>query len=301
MHNKGDHQTLRRLLAARGLIDPAATWQVCSGGRTNRTWRIGAGQNAVICKLFAADGATPLFPNSADAEAAALSALTGTGLAPELRASVTTALGHCVLYSYVHGTPWQGQASAAGAVLRRLHDQTPPIGLRKTPTGQRAILAHGEQMAATLSHDIRQVLDQSRPAQIKAAQGAACFLHGDPVAANMIQSDRGLVLIDWQCPAIGEVCDDLAVFLSPAMQGIYAPAILSEAQVQDFLDGYGDDDTTRRYRLLAPYYHWRMAAYCAWKVAAGDSDYVAGIARELAALEQAQARNRQAADQQSSQ
>ncbi|MDZ7906962.1 MAG: aminoglycoside phosphotransferase family protein, partial [Gemmobacter sp.] len=50
------------------------------GGRCNRLWRIGS----VVAKLYASGSARPLFPNDPLAEAAALQALAGTGLAPGL-------------------------------------------------------------------------------------------------------------------------------------------------------------------------------------------------------------------------
>ena len=50
--------------------------------------------------------------------------------------------------------------------------------------------------------------------------GHPCLIHGDTVPNNFIQSVDALVLIDWQCPALGDPVLDLAIFLSPAMQQI---------------------------------------------------------------------------------
>ena len=115
--------------------------------------------------------------------------------------------------------------------------------------------------------------------------GAQVFLHGDVVADNIIDTPQGLCLIDWQCPAAGDAAEDLAIFLSPAMQYIYGKRSLSEADEMAFLDAYGDANVTRRYRRLALSFCWRMAAYCLWKKQRGDTDYAVGFQREVARLE----------------
>ena len=100
----------------------------------------------------------------------------------------------------------------------------------------------------------------------------------------MIAQKGGLKLIDWQCPAIGDPCEDIAVFLSPAMQIIYRGTALSTAERNAFLRAYPDEATIQRYRQLEPWYHWRMAAYCLWKEARGDKHAARAYAAEIDAL-----------------
>ena len=38
---------------------------------------------------------------------------------------------------------------------------------------------------------------------------------------NLILGEKGLRLIDWQCPAIGDPIVDIMMFLSPGMHEIY--------------------------------------------------------------------------------
>lgn len=123
--------------------------------------------------------------------------------------------------------------------------------------------------------------------------GRRALLHGDPVPGNLILSPDGPVLIDWQCPATGDPTEDLAIFLSPAMQMFYRGRPLSADEAATFLGAYGDAATVARYRALAPWHHWRMAAYCLWRMARGGGDSRAEAAAfdaELAAMREAVSR-----------
>jgi thiamine kinase len=61
------------------------------------------------------------------------------------------------------------------------------------------------------------------------------LLHTDVVLGNLILGDNGLRLIDWQCPAIGDLIVDIMMFLSPAMHEIYGSGKLSMKYHQTFL------------------------------------------------------------------
>ena len=73
------------------------------------------------------------------------------------------------------------------------------------------------------------------------------------------------VLIDWQCPGLGDPVEDLANFTSPAIQILYGLDPLDDAHVDAFLTGYGDDETVARFHRLRRPYHVRLAAYCAYR------------------------------------
>ena len=118
--------------------------------------------------------------------------------------------------------------------------------------------------------------------------GPGVFLHGDPVPANVVSGLEGITFVDWQCPATGDVCEDLFIFASPAMQSLYGGAPLSDLQIQNLLSGYGNVETTARFHQLAPLLHWRMAAYCLWMAERGADDYRSVIQLELDALERCQ-------------
>jgi thiamine kinase-like enzyme len=102
------------------------------------------------------------------------------------------------------------------------------------------------------------------------------------VAGNLIDGPGGITLIDWQCPASGDPTEDVATFLSPAMQWLYRGRVLSPPETEAFLSAYPDPDVTTRYLRLRPLYRWRMAAHCLWKADRGAPDYEQALAAELA-------------------
>ncbi len=277
---------LRRQLEAAGLTNSDASWHPYSGGRTNAIWRVGTGAKALVCKLYSDAAGSPLFPNHAAAEAIALTALTGTGLAPVMIAEFSTPLGPCLVYRHVDGEPFATDVAAAAGLLARLHQQPAPRGLRHLQSGSAALLAQTD----AILNDCRSVdaarLRRFRPQGNEPPATDTVFLHGDAVAANIISGPGGLTLIDWQCPALGDPTEDLAIFLSPAMQSLYGGRSLTKAEQARFLQGYGNAKVAARYQRLEPHYHWRMAAHCLWKSERGFPDYAAAMRLELAALDQ---------------
>ena len=273
---------LKRHWQVAGQVEPDAVWTPLSGGRTNPIWRVDGHDAPLVCKLFLPDAATPLFGNDPAAEWAALRALAGQGIAPEPVASSRTALGDSLLYRHVSGQPWDRDPSAVARLLRHLHDSPPPRTLPQALPDATGLIEQGRAMLAQIG--VPDALP-SAPTPKAALQGAA-FLHGDPIPGNLLQEGTSLTLIDWQCPAIGDPCLDLALFLSPAMQRVNGKVPLSAAKVAAFLAAYDNPQVTRRYHALAPLFHWRMAAYCLWKAHHGDAAYGAATPLELTALEQ---------------
>ncbi len=68
------------------------------------------------------------------------------------------------------------------------------------------------------------------------------------------------------------------------MQQIYRGAPVTPDEEDSFLFAYGDKLAAARYRALAPWFHWRMAAYCLWRTIRGDADYQLPMAMELERL-----------------
>ena len=257
-----------------------AQWSVLFGGRTNAAWQVSGTDQALVLKLYRASSANPLFPNDAAAEAMMLEHLSGLGIAPELVASFDSSEGHCTLYHAIPGEPWRDGVVDVAAMMQKLHGQEIPSGLRSLPNGSAEILAHGDAILARCKEhsdlvDLRPTLDVAPNLQ-------PVLLHCDMVPGNLITNSDGLHLIDWQCPGVGDPCEDIAIFLSPAMQGLYRGEALSLKDRDLFLRHY--QKVADRYLELAPAYHYRMAAYCAWKVENGTPDYEAGFSAEVAAL-----------------
>ncbi|EEW26604.1 phosphotransferase family protein [Rhodobacter ferrooxidans] len=269
-------QTPPATLVAEVLADnPSLTgkpWQPLSGGRSNRLWQVGSW----VVKLFDREAASPLFPNDPAAEALALRHVAPSGLAPQLRAIGPDWLA----YSHVPGVVWQADPAAVAEALGRLHQLPLVASLRAQPSGSAALAAQG----AAIALHCRTALPPPPPDAGVPPVNNPCLIHGDAVPGNVIIGPQGVTLIDWQCPAIGDPAEDLAAFLSPAMQWLYRGKVLTAAEAAAFLQAYPDAETVARYHALAPAFHWRMAAHCLWKAERGATDYATALDLELAAI-----------------
>ncbi len=278
-------RAVKKALKGAAFAVDQASWARLAGGRTNDLWTFRANRQTLVCKLYDAGAATPLFPNDAHAEARALAALEETGLAPKLRAQLNPACGDVLIYEFVEATGPQ-DASTLARALRRLHDTAPPAGLRSLDCAPASVLAQADTMLSGLDDPRAADLQKLRPDPADVDGREAVFLHGDPVPANVVAARTGPCLIDWQCPALGDPTHDLAIYLCSAMQHLYGEHPLADAEARAFLNAYGHSDRIARYRHLAPHYHYRMAAYCLWKAAAGDAEYAVAADLEIAQMKQ---------------
>lgn len=243
-----------------------ARWAPLTGGRTNRLWHVG---HAVV-KCYDPAAASPLFPNDPAAEARALARFSPAGLAPRLLGSGAA----WVAYGYLDGAAWRQDSAPVAHALHRLHQQAGD-GFRHLGSGSAALLAQGHAILAACAGTLPAPPDPGVPPT------AAHPIHGDAVPGNLIAGPSGVTLIDWQCPALGDPTEDLATFLSPAMQWLYRGAPLSETERDAFLAAYPDAATVARLRALEPLYRWRMAAHCLWKAERGAPDYAAALRLEV--------------------
>lgn len=259
---------LTPLEAALLRLDPAlagAEWQVLAGGRTNRLWRVGG----FTVKRYAVDAASPLFPNDAKAEARALGLFAPLGIAPVLRAAGADWL----IYEHAEGAVWSGDPAPVALALYRLHTARVAAGaFRQAANGSAAVLADAARIFALAGPPDDPGLEPVVPVPI----------HADAVVGNVLDTKGGPLLIDWQCPAMGDPAEDLCTFLSPAMNWLYAGAIMPPDRAEAFLRAYPDAETAARAREMMPVYRWRIAAHCAWKAARGDADYAQALRMELA-------------------
>ncbi|THD73829.1 aminoglycoside phosphotransferase family protein [Thalassobius vesicularis] len=268
-------------LVAEGLIPPDADWAPMQGGQTNRLWRV----RDVVVKRFAPQDDNPRFPNDPRIEALTLQHLESTEIAPKLLDQRQVNGSHYLLYQHLNGIPWNADAATVGALLRRLHAMPAPQGTRQLPGGSGAVERMVDSFLPDLPGPIAQRLTACRPSGHVARSTAQALLHGDVVPGNIVVTLDGPRLIDWQCPAMGDPVEDLAVFLSPAMQLIYRGQPLDPSEQHAFLSAYKDPQITVRVQQMQPWHHWAMAAYCAWKSARGAHPYARAMELELAALE----------------
>lgn len=279
-------------LSALGLVPQGAIWHPLKGGQTNRLWQVKGARGPMVVKLFTPGRDTPLFPNDPGQEAMMLRELAPKALAPLLLHQGRVGSGDVLVYTHQSGQAWSHDAQRAATLLRQLH-QVPTIpGLRLLPGGSDMVMRQVDRMWSALPRQLQSLLTTLRP-QIPVAPIAASdhrLLHGDPVPGNLLMAtdaDRDM-LIDWQCPAMGDPVEDLALFLSPAMQQIYRGQVLTQQEQDDFLSGYATtgsrDAIGKRLGQMAPWHHWRMAAYCGWKAAQGSAVYEGALSLELAPL-----------------
>ncbi len=278
-------QPVHDALTARGIALSGAVWTPLSGGRTNRLWRLDRPEAPpVVVKLYADPAPNPLFPNDPAQERRMLQHLKNQDIAPRLVAHADTGIGPLLVYSHLDGAPWFGRAHLAARALHRLHGIAPPPDMRHAPDGSEELSSQTRAiLSGCASQAARAALGLMPTGQVPPS-GRRALLHGDPVPGNMIVGRVRLRLIDWQCPAQGDPCEDLALFLSPAMQIAYRGAALSRAEHAAFLASYPCPDTVARYRALAPWYHWRMLAYCLWRRERGDAAAGPAARSEEAAL-----------------
>ena len=264
---------------------PGSAWLKLSGGRSNYTWKLSHADAAdtYVVKLYRGPARNPLFPNQPDKEAQLLLALADQGFAPHLAESFNSTLGPCNIYAHLPGNPWQEDCARVGALMRKLHGISPPGGLRPAPDGSAAL---AEQTRGILERcQDNAALARLGPLGNVPPSNRTCLLHGDIVPGNLILNHTGLHLIDWQCPAVGDPCEDIAIFLSPAMQRLYRGLPLAKEEGAEVFHSYGSDKVMARYQALAPWYHWRMASYCQWQVENGQPDYAEGRDLEVEALQ----------------
>ncbi len=275
---------LHQTLVGAGHLPADCVSHPMTGGRTNRLWRASGHGGEIVIKAYAPCDDNPLFSNDPTAEALILHHLKDTGLAPKLHGALDTSLGPVVVYALVHGRPWQQNVAPVARELARLHKSTMPHGLPAAPDGSQALVDQTLAILSLCPEDAAKPITAYRPAGLAPPSGIIALLHGDAVPGNLIDTGTGITFIDWQCPCSGDPVHDLAIFLSPAMQHIYRGAPLSPDEEDSFLSAYGDKLAAARYHALAPWFHWRMAAYCLWRTIRGDADYQLPMAMELERL-----------------
>jgi aminoglycoside phosphotransferase (APT) family kinase protein len=241
------------------------------GGYANEIWKVRHDNHWLIEKNYRIPVGTPnpMYPNLPDHEARVLDHLSGTGIAPEF-VSYTAARGQSlaqVTYTFVVGTTWAKGVSDVAQLLSKVHRVTPPKGIRRLNNSATRARKHGDTMIANVRSPQANELRKLRPSHAAGPSHAPLSLvHTDCGPGNLLRTRTGLVLIDWQCPGIGDPVEDLACFLSPAMMILYNCTPHSFSTSEKFLAAYPDANVVKRYRRDAASWHYRIAAYCIWRV-----------------------------------
>ena len=239
------------------------------GGYWNVLMRVQAPKVDVVVKQFRLDVVNSMFPNMPDAEAQALKFLTPLGLSPTFVDYLPDAEGGPVLiYQYVEGNQWQGDLEAVGQLFRKLHDAPVAEDFRMLNIEPVDILAQAKEALNSIPEDFpaRVTLEACFPAAIDhPGLDRRSLIHTDTGPGNMIQKNSDLVLIDWQCPGLGDPVEDITCFISPGMQILYNSDPLPSESVEMVLESYDDSVVIDRFRKLRVYYHYRYLSYFAYR------------------------------------
>jgi Ser/Thr protein kinase RdoA (MazF antagonist) len=277
------------VLQANGILhggpSDALSLELLTGGFWNRVYRLRSKEHSSIdwvVKQFVQVPVNPMFPILPTAECAALQFLQKQECAPMPIAFITdSSVGSLLVYAYVPGTSWNGDLEAAATLLARVHgipiDAFASDAFRKLPTELPDLLKHADEMLqrhpGALSESVRELRPEVSMHSVYPNQRDV-LVHTDCGPGNMVSSPHGLRLIDWQCPGIGDGLQDVATFLSPAMQVLYGYPVLTSSQERQFLDAYvaalcssGSDaqETHARFHMVRSSHHYRFAAYCAMR------------------------------------
>lgn len=251
------------------MASPSRT--LLAGGYRNQVWKVRSGHGYVIEKQYAEDPGdpNPMYPNLPDHEAASMAHLTGTGCAPEL-VSYRPPAGHegaLVVYRYVTGTQWKRGVAEVAQLLHTVHHLPAPKRLRRLHMSAAEALAHADAMVADVPvARERARMEAVRPVEVSSTPARRrSLVHTDCGPGNLVRTPNGLVLIDWQCPGVGDAVQDLACFLSPAMMILYTTPPHTAAARAAFLDAYADRGMVTRYQRDGRAWHYRIAAYCVWR------------------------------------
>jgi len=274
--NKIEKQ-LQNYLFMQGIVSDQTVWRTQTGGRTNKVWRL-EGERDLICKLYLETKTNPLFNNTPEAEYKCLLWLEGSDTAPQPYKYLKTPFGEVLLYNYVMGETWSNDVDTVSELLTQIRKHKCPKGLRSLSNLPSDIKQIGLNIINKLNSYHKDKLIKICP-EVSISDIEPVLLHTDVVPGNLIIGDKGLRLIDWQCPAIGDPIVDIMMFLSPGMHEIYGSGKLSMKDHETFLMNL-TPKLRDRYNIIGPLYHWRLAAYCFWKAEQGYIEY------ENAALEE---------------
>jgi hypothetical protein len=276
-------ETVARFLTAEGLVCAPEAVAPLSGGYWNAVFRADTASGRLVLKAYVRVMEGTLFPNLPAAEAAALDRLAGLAVAPD-PVGFWPELG-VLVYRHVPAALWAGDIAAVAALLRR-KEAADPSGFRPVPVIAEAMVAEGDRLLAACAMDD----DAARLAALrpKPRPGPAperlSLIHTDIGAGNLIGAGEGLRLIDWQCPAAGDLVEDVASFLSPAFQILNMRAPLSGSLRADFLHALDLPQFPARLAAMEPAHARRMAAYCLRRrQTAPEADVQARYAAALAA------------------
>lgn len=250
---------ISQLLAREGLYCGEIKTESLKGGLWNDALKVAAGERSFVFKTFCAVEKDAFFPNSATDEAKALQRLSGLEVSPQFVAIWPE--DNLLAYEYADGSTWSGDVAAVANLLKR-KEAADPQGFTLGKLTPEDLLTEGDAIFAQCKH--KNTASRPIPIEIPPPDRLS-LIHRDMGPNNMVGSGDKLRLIDWQCPVMGDLSEDIYSFLAPAFHIVNGREPLTHAKILQFFQTLDLPTNKTRYELLAPYFSWRMAAYCNWR------------------------------------
>jgi thiamine kinase-like enzyme len=197
---------------------PAVQTSELPGGSVNRSYRVSTPAGRFVLRLSRGPDAWLTSDRSVERELHRIAS--EAGIAPR----VVDANDRWLITEYVAGRLWAEpdfghpeRLAALGDALRRLHELPAPMCGRFDLLEALAGYADrvGDQVGDP-ADNVAYYLSSAAAAWIisGAAGRSLAILHHDLHGSNIIESGRGLVLIDWECAAVSDPLLDIACILS---------------------------------------------------------------------------------------
>ncbi len=240
------------------------------GGESNLCFRVSDESTQWALRL---NTKSPTLGVSRESELAAHSAAALAGLAPP----VVYSSDECLVTPLIEGVGVSSSdLTALGVLLRRVH-QLPvelpaldPLGYLRSNVAAR--LTEVSATGHTLIHDCAQWLETNFPSE--SAVLSPC--HNDCLPANMIRTESGVVLIDWEYAAAMDPAYDLAV--------LSVGCGLDAEQMELLLGAYATESFDDTLRERAHYYqHYYRLIEILWWLQRGVSqeESLQALAQEI--------------------
>jgi len=252
------HLTPEQVLAGVPEFTDAAVLEPLAVGASSRTYLIEKGGQRFVLRQARAD-----FPEAKAYlanEAAAVGQAAAAGLAPPL---VFTDADQCVsVRQYAEGSVWSEadlrskeqlrKLADTLATLHRLNPEAPPWSPRS------AVRDYAGQIDTPLAGSIADTaLRELDALDAAGSDGGFALCHNDLLAHNIIETDNGLQLIDWEFGAAGNPCFDLAVVCRHAV----LPDELVTLLINRWSDRTGAANTEAKVVLWGRYYDALLALW----------------------------------------
>lgn len=261
------------------------------GGSTNAVYLVTLAPSGVkvVLKVSTEGSDTPLFENRPQTEWRLLCALSTIGVAPMPISKLSLGDGEFALaYHFVEGKLGARSPSALAGVLRTTHESSPVFSLQTRVMNAPDLLVQSDQLLSVPLPKWAVALKPKRPVQLPKIKPR--LIHSDPIFNNIVTDKNGkTVLIDWQCPALGDPLEDIAHATSTGMAEAYSAP--PPFDVWDVLEEYGEQSLTMRASSCLPLYSWRMLCYCHWQASQGHTRYAAAVEHEAGLLDRLNSKN----------